>query len=395
VTHLFLKPLDVLLLRGNQLFGDPGSYGRALVPPWPSVFAGALRSRMLADDAAALASFTQGQIPAGALGAVLGTPAAPGSFGILAAHLARCADVINEANPQPLFTLPADLVVAKNDDPNAKPKPSMMKPAFGTANPLNALKTSYPLTALPVLQQDAQSKLESGYFLTLAGWKSYLNGDTPDSDQLVHSRVLWKSDLRVGVALNESSGAAQDGALFSTEAIAMNQGVGFWLTVGGCEGITLPTGFLRLGGDGRAANSEIQKGAAPLPSADLDKIITSERFKLILTTPGIFPDGWKLPGLGEDYIWQFHGIKARLISAAVPRAEVVSGWDLVKCQPKPAQRVAPTGSVYWLELLEGSAADLRNISNRGLWDLPGQTTDKARRTEGFNRCAIANWIVTP
>ena len=36
-TSCFIEPLDVLFLRGNQLFGEPGSYGEALMPPWPSV----------------------------------------------------------------------------------------------------------------------------------------------------------------------------------------------------------------------------------------------------------------------------------------------------------------------------------------------------------------------
>ena len=56
-TSVFIEPLDVLLLRGNKLFGDPGSHGEALIPPWPSVAAGALRSRMLADAGIDLAAF--------------------------------------------------------------------------------------------------------------------------------------------------------------------------------------------------------------------------------------------------------------------------------------------------------------------------------------------------
>ena len=55
----FLEPLDVLFLRGNKLFGAPGSHGESLVPPWPSVAAGALRSRMLADEGADLRLLTQ------------------------------------------------------------------------------------------------------------------------------------------------------------------------------------------------------------------------------------------------------------------------------------------------------------------------------------------------
>ena len=35
MKSVFIEPLDVLVLRGNKLFGDPGSYGESLVPPWP------------------------------------------------------------------------------------------------------------------------------------------------------------------------------------------------------------------------------------------------------------------------------------------------------------------------------------------------------------------------
>ena len=58
--YRFLEPLDVLFLRGNKLFGDPGSYGESLIPPWPSVAAGALRSRILADDGVNLTDFAAG-----------------------------------------------------------------------------------------------------------------------------------------------------------------------------------------------------------------------------------------------------------------------------------------------------------------------------------------------
>ena len=72
----FIEPLDVLFLRGNQLFGEPGSYGEALMPPWPSVAAGALRTRILSDDSVDMAAFAAGR----AAHPQLGTPQAPGGF---------------------------------------------------------------------------------------------------------------------------------------------------------------------------------------------------------------------------------------------------------------------------------------------------------------------------
>ena len=74
-TALFIEPLDVLILRGNKLFADAGSHGEALMPPWPSVAAGALRSRILIDagiDPAAFAASRASLAPelSAALGSV-------------------------------------------------------------------------------------------------------------------------------------------------------------------------------------------------------------------------------------------------------------------------------------------------------------------------------------
>jgi len=79
--YLFLQPLDVLYLRGNRLFGAAGDHGEALMPPWPSLAAGAIRSHMLASSKVDLAAFADGKAtPEGRLGECLGTPEQPGSF---------------------------------------------------------------------------------------------------------------------------------------------------------------------------------------------------------------------------------------------------------------------------------------------------------------------------
>src|SRR5437660_405087 len=102
MRSVFIEPLDVLALRGNKLFGDPGSYGESLVPPWPSVAAGAIRSMILARDGDP-AEFAAGQWKHPALG----TPSAPGSFTVAAFHLAR----EEGDHVEPLFAPPADVVI--------------------------------------------------------------------------------------------------------------------------------------------------------------------------------------------------------------------------------------------------------------------------------------------
>jgi CRISPR-associated protein Cmr3 len=124
-----------------------------------------------------------------------------------------------------------------------------------------------------------------------------------------------------------------------------------------------------------------------------ERIGQAGRCRLILTSPGIFAGGWLPTGITNrgagDLRFELQGVKARLVCAAVPRAEVISGWDLAKWQPKPAQRVAPTGSIYWFDQVEATGQQLRALVAHGLWtDPPG---DAMRRVEGFNRIVLATY----
>jgi CRISPR-associated protein Cmr3 len=144
-----------------------------------------------------------------------------------------------------------------------------------------------------------------------------------------------------------------------------------------------------LGGDGRAASVHSIADFKPTEPDERDygAIAESRRCRLVLTTPGLFPEGWKLPGLDSELNWQLDDVCAKLVAAAVPRAEVVSGWDLAQWQPKPAQRVAPAGSVYWLEDLSATPDALRKLAGSGLW--LSTEDNSSRRAEGFNRFTFA------
>jgi len=394
IEYRFLEPLDVLLLRGNKLFGDPGSHGEALLPPWPSLAAGALRSRMLADAGTDLADFARGQIEH----PELGTPQQPGPFQTTTFQIARrWADGRVEA----IYPLPADLVASKD---NRKLTLSRLTPTALAP----ALLSSALLPLAPVLAESSRSKPVSGYWLTQAGWADYLSGRMPDAADLVPSGALWQLDFRVGVGLDPAMRRASDGRLFSLQAVAMakpghairsadadhtkaallcDYTVGFLAGVAGAE--PPATGSVRLGGDGRAA--AVMKVEPALPEPDYPAIVQRGRCRLVLTTPGLFADGWLPTGCtrAEDGSLRFAlaGVRARLVAAAVPRAEVISGWDLARWQPKPAGRTAPTGSVYWLDQLDTTPEALSGLVKQGLWSDPCE--DVGRRAEGFNRICIA------
>ena len=379
VSTVFLEPLDALILRGNKLFGDPGSYGESLIPPWPSVAAGAIRSRMLADAAIDLAAFARGE----AEHPELGTPSDPKAFVLRQFHLARRKDDTIER----LLAPPADVSIVEDD--HGKPSARRATPTALA----NGLKSSNPLPLHPVLAETTRAKPASGYWLTQHGFERYLHGELPQSEHLVKSSTLWSTDERVGVGLSVDTRSAENGKLFSTQAIALKADVGFLLSI---HGATPPTsGLLRFGGDGHAVAVH-QAKTQPL-ATDYANIIQSGKLKLALASPGLFTHGWLPNGARPDVRrtdgalrFDLHGVTGWLVCAAVPRAEVISGWDLARWEPKAAQRVAPTSSVYWLELdTSVHKASLEALFERGLWSHPPE--DSIRRAEGFNRLWLGAW----
>jgi CRISPR-associated protein Cmr3 len=370
--HRFIEPLDVLFLRGNKLFGAPGSHGESLVPPWPSVASGALRSRMLADDGVDLAAFAAGRVEHPALG----TPARPGAFALSAFDLARRRP---DGRVETLHPVPADLVVGEGAD--GGPVLRRLQPVA----PAAGLLASSPLPLWPVLAQDDRAKPLGGRWLTQAGWEAHLAGRAPTPAQIVGTGELWQIDPRVGVGLDAERRRAADGQLFSVQAVAFRPGVGFLASVRGAE--PPRAGLLRLGGDGRGAAVGLADVHRRVEVA-LEAIVRAGRCRLVLTSPCLSAAGWALPGFDETtQRVTLPGLSARLACAAVPRAETVSGWDLARQRPKPAERVAPSGSVYWLDELETTPEALRNLAVRGLW--PDGADNASRRAEGFNRFTFA------
>ena len=376
-SYYFVQPLDVLMIRGNKSFGDAGQHGEAVMPPWPSLFAGAFRSALLGKDAAQLARFANGEKLPDALGDVLGTTVEPGSFAITWLSLAQAS---TDANVNAAIPLPADLVAF--DD--AKLPLVALQPA---AHPAGSVASNeLPLTAL--LRVAKQIKPETGRWLDNAGLVSHLAGKLPAST--LKTASLYQRETRLGIALDACSRTAQDGALYTTEAIAFNTDTGFLVGIDGDAGLLPSGGVLRLGGDGKGA--AYKRVDLTPPAAPLAHIATSCRFRLILATPGIFSGGWLPDGVtrqGErDFRLQGDGFSARLACAAVPRFDIISGWDLAHQQPKTAQRVAPAGSVYWFDQLEGDAGKLAAWVADGLW---GDNHDRRRRAEGFNRAWLGIW----
>ncbi len=400
-NYYFVEPLDILMVRGNKSFGGDGQHGEAVMPPWPSLFAGAFRSALLGNDAQMLSRFVavgtdkalstdarnsqMRSILGDTLFAALGTPSEPGDFRVTWLSLAMGArDPSSTGNAASriaaIMPLPADLTAfeAAGIPPVVALQP--VPPSNG-----NAASGELPLTAL--LRVGKQVKPAGGRWLDGAGMARHL-ADTLPKD-VVRTEVLFKRETRLGIVLDTQSGTTQDGALYTTEAVSFCAGAGFLVGIEGDHGQLPSAGLLRLGGDGKGARYYRIAGYEP-PTPP--QILSGCGFRLILTTPGIFTGGWLPEQVTRQADGSFHlngdGFSARLVCAAVGRNDVISGWDLANWQPKTAQRVAPAGSVYWFDELSGDADKLAAWVNQGLW---GEHPDRQRRAEGFNQALLATW----
>jgi len=398
----FVEPVDSLFIRGNLAFGDSGEHGASVMPPPPSLLAGAFRSAILGGAGDALARYVgQGATGDASLDAALGTldprtgqVIRSGTFRVAWVSLAGRRETTGTPWVDPVFPLPTDLVKLDQGFARLSPEP---------ANPLVADGRELPCVA--VLRSPRQTKPEGAVYLSAAGWQSHLAGELPDGTSgAVKAADLHTRNPRLGIGLDAGAGTVESGLIYTTEGYAFSPtddpakprqepkpfvATGFLVGISGADGLLPAAGFLRLGGQGRGARYQRLDFRPPAPP--LESIARSGRFRFILATPGLFADGWLPPGVrreGADDLWSAGGCTARLVCAAVPRREVISGWDLFAWKPKDAQRAVPAGSVYWFEDLQGHPDKLAAWADSGI---SGDHPNHQRQAEGYNLAWLAAW----
>lgn len=390
--YYFVNPTESLFVRGNLAFGDGGEHGAGMMPPPPSLFAGAFRSAILGRDPDALSRFLrEGRAGEANLDAALGAfdpstglPVSPGQFRLGWVSLAGQSKV-GESDAEGILPLPADLMRLESGLCRLTP-----------GDPSGLVATGHPLPMVAMMRAGKQEKPQAGSYLREAGFSEHLAARLPNTTHCVESKTIHVRDPRLGIGLDTESRSIESGLIYTTEGFAFNppgspfSATGFLVGIDGAEGLLPETGFLRLGGDGRSAS--YRRVHWRPPSQAPETLGQTGRFRLILQTHGLFERGWLPAGVtkdGDDFVLKTQGFEARLVCAAVSRREVVSGWNLLGWRPKDAQRVAPAGSVYWFDRFTGSPGKLAEWAAGGLW---GETVDVARRAEGYNRALVGNWI---
>jgi len=410
-TYYYVRPTDSLFVRGNLAFGDSGEHGTSLMPPPPSLFAGAFRSFLLGREASQLSSFlSDGRCSDAVLAQCLGTPEMAGDFCItwlsLAGEPAQSGATANPgALPEPISPFPADLLMLDKSFVTLEPRPVAAGVQSAGELPLRA-----------TLISAKQEKPKGGLYLSAKGFSQHLGGQRPEPAHAVESKHLYQRDPRLGIGLNADARSAEEGQIYTTEGFAFSPkdeqtaakfaSTGFLVGLQGVADLMPTEGVLRLGGDGRSAhyrrvafNPATQgfadahlRGGDAAPTGG-GKFLT--RFRLILQTPALFARGWLPEGVTRQDDGRFHlkgeGFSARLACAALGRRDTVSGWDLFQWIPKPAQAAVPAGSVYWFDVFDGDFGKLAAWVNQGLWPQNLTPLQHSRRAEGYNRALLGAW----
>ena len=368
-TALMFRPLDLLYLRGNRLFGGAGDHSDALMPPWPSVFTGAVLSRALADAGRMQEAAERRNGPS----------LVSEMFGAFSARLVALAD--KNRRGRIFFPLPADLaVLAAGDTPAPIALSTLPRDSFSGCS--SSLHPDIP--EYPVLRTRLRAKPARGYWITIEGLTAHMEGKTVEPDHLVRTSDLWNTDSRLGIAMDSATRTVEEGRIYTSDTIALADGIGFLCVFSHERGDVPEGGLVRLGGDGRGAE------IFGYPDAPVDLGRPQEgwsRFRMILATPCPSEYGWIPPHVkkeGDGIYLTLNGFRARLMSSAVNRYEVISGWDMVENRPKDAARVIPGGSVYWFEVEQGDTSALEDIWKAGL--IPADDEKfTSRRREGFGQ----------
>jgi len=231
-------------------------------------------------------------------------------------------------------------------------------------------------------------------------------------------------ETRDHVCLDAETGAAAEGQIFSTAALNATHLPRFgvensrpfqerFAEITLSARVTIPepgfehienfAGWHPLGGERRLVHW--QQGEAKdlweCPVAVKPVLKSAPRVRMILATPAIFEHGWRPGWLNADTLTgrPFEdGPELKLAGVTNARWKAVSGWAYQKIDnrgqldpngkrgPKPVRRMAPAGSVYFFEKIDGDGGAL--ASNGWLRSVSDSPQD---RNDGFGLTIWGTW----
>jgi len=203
----------------------------------------------------------------------------------------------------------------------------------------DALKTDMGEKRLPeVVEKVEGAKPLEHAWLDAVNLQKVLQGKFPcknkDKKDFYKEDDLFKAENRTGIARNNQTRQTEEGALYFTKHIRLQNGVRLAMGISGADDIA-PAKMLRLGGEGRMANVCVTDMDSRLHGNDGSSGNTS---MIVLLTHGDFS------GKSEP---ELEGVE--IVSACIGKAVREGGWDYKYGRPKPLKSLVPAGSVYFVK----------------------------------------------
>lgn len=345
-----LKPLDTLFFRDSKPFNmGEDTWADGIFPPYPSVYYGALRSHYFAGDIEKLSLANENGDPT--------------------------ADLIIERvyfkiGSGYLLPTPRDLVARKSElktDKANMDDDDDVDVKILSCEDISSIPSSCPLkyALIPEKKDDVYQHPE-GSMMSTEDLSTYFRGRKHCANEGNNLKVKLKErylmmEPKVGIARNNFSRSSLEGMLYR---VGMNRLKGLSISIR-FDNLQIPDmGIMKLGGEGKTVKYEKESEF----SAKFEQApeIKNGKFKIYLSTPAIFNNGW-IPGWlnkneNGEYTGEIPGTgcKVRLLAAAVGKPCHIGGFDMKKKRPKPMRTAVPSGSVYYFEVISGNLSSAIN-----------------------------------
>lgn len=309
------EALDSLFFRGAKPFNSgEGGFLDSQFPPTAQTMAGVIRSAIAEAKGVDWPKFKQGQQPEIAQ-LIGGSSEDAGSLQFAGPYLFKGG---KRLYPVPLHVLYDEELRS-----------------WGRLGPSDhALRTDQGMRHLPKVQDGGQGgkPLEQAW-LHEDDFRRVLQGQSPQG--FYQEEDLFEAESRTGIGRDNSKRKTEQGLLYFTRHIRLNNDMKLMMAVDGADDIA-PASMLRLGGEGRMAHVQV---VSPPPSISQMREIQGQRGVIVLLTHGDF-GGKAEPPLPDG---------VALVSACIGKAVREGGWDYKNSKPKALQSLVPAGSVFFVE----------------------------------------------
>ena len=381
MTVWVIEARDPLIFRDGRPFDAvPGTRAVSLPFPFPSTTAGAVRTRAGQDG--------EGRFQKDAISWVKQIAV----NGPLLVELDRNTGDIARW----LVHSPSDALPLESDSPEGDR--AMLKrlvPLEVPSDTYTDLPEGLSLVGMPRPDFRKPSKKAPRYWYwePFEEWLVNPEDQNVDLEGIGHDGPVREARVHVGIDAETGAADVERGALFQTRGLEFtrsrggsNPGDAHRLALAvATETLNLRDGLGFLGGERRLAVWRKSNASLPACPDRLRSHISRNRHcRVVLLTDAHFEMGWRPTWL----LNQIEGVIPKLKAIAIGRPHVVSGWDMAERGPKPARRLAPAGTVLFLELNGNDDAIDRWVDK--IWLLPVSDGEQDR-LDGFGLAALGAW----